>query len=159
CDQPAALVGTAGSVGREAADHDARRGSTGSRDPARAYAGRESHHHRATADFQSRALAPLDGLRPRATLPAYATRSAGSGLRTFALRRGKKIKEHWGLLRAAIIAAPGSLRTDRHPVPNRLQGETSPYLQQHAANPVDWYPWGSRRSSARGARTSRFCFR
>ena len=25
---------------------------------------------------------------------------------------------------------------------NRLQGETSPYLQQHAANPVDWYPWG-----------------
>jgi len=27
-------------------------------------------------------------------------------------------------------------------VSNRLQGETSPYLQQHAANPVDWYPWG-----------------
>jgi uncharacterized protein YyaL (SSP411 family) len=26
---------------------------------------------------------------------------------------------------------------------NRLQGETSPYLQQHAANPVDWYPWGA----------------
>ncbi|HVJ23761.1 MAG TPA: thioredoxin domain-containing protein [Burkholderiales bacterium] len=25
---------------------------------------------------------------------------------------------------------------------NRLRGETSPYLQQHAANPVDWYPWG-----------------
>jgi len=25
---------------------------------------------------------------------------------------------------------------------NRLSGETSPYLQQHAANPVDWYPWG-----------------
>jgi len=27
-------------------------------------------------------------------------------------------------------------------VPNRLAGETSPYLQQHAANPVEWYPWG-----------------
>jgi len=27
-------------------------------------------------------------------------------------------------------------------MPNRLSGETSPYLQQHAANPVDWYPWG-----------------
>ena len=26
---------------------------------------------------------------------------------------------------------------------NRLAGETSPYLQQHAANPVDWYPWGA----------------
>ena len=25
---------------------------------------------------------------------------------------------------------------------NRLAGETSPYLQQHAQNPVDWYPWG-----------------
>lgn len=25
---------------------------------------------------------------------------------------------------------------------NRLQHETSPYLLQHADNPVDWYPWG-----------------
>jgi len=25
---------------------------------------------------------------------------------------------------------------------NRLAQETSPYLQQHANNPVDWYPWG-----------------
>ena len=25
---------------------------------------------------------------------------------------------------------------------NRLAEETSPYLRQHAANPVDWYPWG-----------------
>ena len=25
---------------------------------------------------------------------------------------------------------------------NRLANETSPYLQQHANNPVDWYPWG-----------------
>ncbi|HSW41077.1 MAG TPA: thioredoxin domain-containing protein [Patescibacteria group bacterium] len=27
-------------------------------------------------------------------------------------------------------------------VANRLAGETSPYLLQHAHNPVDWYPWG-----------------
>ena len=26
---------------------------------------------------------------------------------------------------------------------NRLAHETSPYLQQHAHNPVDWYPWGA----------------
>jgi uncharacterized protein len=26
--------------------------------------------------------------------------------------------------------------------PNRLANETSPYLLQHAHNPVDWYPWG-----------------
>jgi len=27
-------------------------------------------------------------------------------------------------------------------MPNRLSGESSPYLQQHADNPVDWFPWG-----------------
>src|ERR1043166_3665833 len=25
---------------------------------------------------------------------------------------------------------------------NHLSHETSPYLRQHAGNPVDWYPWG-----------------
>src|SRR3712207_6113426 len=29
-----------------------------------------------------------------------------------------------------------------HKHTNRLIDETSPYLQQHAHNPVDWYPWG-----------------
>ncbi|TMG85593.1 MAG: thioredoxin domain-containing protein [Betaproteobacteria bacterium] len=27
-------------------------------------------------------------------------------------------------------------------MPNRLAGETSPYLLQHAGNPVEWFPWG-----------------
>jgi uncharacterized protein YyaL (SSP411 family) len=27
-------------------------------------------------------------------------------------------------------------------MPNRLANESSPYLLQHAANPVDWFPWG-----------------
>ncbi len=27
-------------------------------------------------------------------------------------------------------------------MPNRLARETSPYLRQHAHNPVDWHPWG-----------------
>jgi uncharacterized protein len=27
--------------------------------------------------------------------------------------------------------------------PNRLAQQTSPYLLQHAHNPVDWYPWGA----------------
>ena len=26
--------------------------------------------------------------------------------------------------------------------PNRLANEKSPYLLQHAYNPVNWYPWG-----------------
>ncbi len=30
---------------------------------------------------------------------------------------------------------------DGVPVTNRLAAETSPYLLQHAHNPVDWYPW------------------
>ena len=36
-----------------------------------------------------------------------------------------------GRRRAATVAAV-----------NRLADETSPYLRQHADNPVDWYPWG-----------------
>ncbi|MEV5100470.1 DUF255 domain-containing protein [Streptomyces massasporeus] len=28
-------------------------------------------------------------------------------------------------------------------MPNRLAHETSPYLLQHADNPVDWWPWSS----------------
>jgi uncharacterized protein YyaL (SSP411 family) len=28
-------------------------------------------------------------------------------------------------------------------MPNRLASESSPYLRQHADNPVDWWPWGS----------------
>ncbi|HEY4190716.1 MAG TPA: thioredoxin domain-containing protein, partial [Candidatus Limnocylindrales bacterium] len=35
-----------------------------------------------------------------------------------------------------MVDAPG------HPHTNRLAGETSPYLLQHAHNPVDWFPWG-----------------
>lgn len=27
-------------------------------------------------------------------------------------------------------------------MPNRLADSTSPYLQQHADNPVDWFEWG-----------------
>lgn len=27
-------------------------------------------------------------------------------------------------------------------VPNRLAQEKSPYLLQHAYNPVNWFPWG-----------------
>jgi uncharacterized protein YyaL (SSP411 family) len=35
---------------------------------------------------------------------------------------------------------------------NRLAGQTSPYLRQHAHNPVDWYPWG--REALEAARAS-----
>jgi uncharacterized protein YyaL (SSP411 family) len=35
---------------------------------------------------------------------------------------------------------------------NRLAGATSPYLLQHAHNPVDWYPWGEDAFAAARAR-------
>ena len=34
---------------------------------------------------------------------------------------------------------------------NALIHEASPYLLQHAHNPVNWYPWGRARRSARRA--------
>jgi uncharacterized protein len=33
--------------------------------------------------------------------------------------------------------------SDRSRPANRLEKESSPYLRQHAHNPVDWYPWGA----------------
>ena len=36
----------------------------------------------------------------------------------------------------------GDLVDNQKTIPNRLINETSPYLLQHAHNPVDWYPWG-----------------
>ncbi len=53
-------------------------------------------------------------------------------------------------LRAALAAkGPGHTPRTRHLTPeggprftNRLIAETSPYLLQHAHNPVNWFPWG-----------------
>src|SRR5690242_14224361 len=33
------------------------------------------------------------------------------------------------------------MSTDTQRKPNRLINESSPYLLQHAHNPVDWFPW------------------
>jgi hypothetical protein len=40
------------------------------------------------------------------------------------------------------MSLPTREQKDEHPHTNRLIHETSPYLQQHAHNPVDWHPWG-----------------
>ena len=40
----------------------------------------------------------------------------------------------------ASAAEPKAKSPPKHT--NRLAKETSPYLLQHAHNPVDWYPWG-----------------
>ncbi len=40
------------------------------------------------------------------------------------------------------VLAHGADESKPSPQPNRLARESSPYLLQHAHNPVDWYPWG-----------------
>lgn len=45
-------------------------------------------------------------------------------------------------IRAAQLDETIAKRLKMGEKPNRLIGEQSPYLLQHAFNPVDWYPWG-----------------
>lgn len=40
-----------------------------------------------------------------------------------------------------ILEGGDSMRSSQQ-MPNRLLDERSPYLLQHAYNPVNWYPWG-----------------
>ena len=42
-----------------------------------------------------------------------------------------------------VLAAQALPRKDKPMHTNRLAREKSPYLLQHAHNPVDWYPWGT----------------
>jgi uncharacterized protein YyaL (SSP411 family) len=44
-------------------------------------------------------------------------------------------------LSIALIASTAEPKKETGPA-NRLAKESSPYLLQHAHNPVDWYPWG-----------------
>ncbi|KAL5135659.1 hypothetical protein HKD37_03G008516 [Glycine soja] len=40
------------------------------------------------------------------------------------------------------VLSMASSHSSHHIHTNRLASEQSPYLLQHAHNPVDWYPWG-----------------
>src|SRR5688572_23285088 len=56
---------------------------------------------------------------------------------------GTSVRTAW----RRVVFMTGSLEPTpparvRSSMPNRLAHETSPYLQQHADIPVDWYPWG-----------------
>ena len=52
----------------------------------------------------------------------------------------------FGILALTWLVTSTSSVADPTPAPpehtNRLAHEKSPYLLQHAHNPVDWYPWG-----------------
>ncbi len=49
-----------------------------------------------------------------------------------------------GLSVAVALSGGGAAANQDPPTakPNRLAAEKSPYLRQHAHNPVDWFPWG-----------------
>src|SRR5215472_4446974 len=48
------------------------------------------------------------------------------------------------LLVLSALPAAGQKPAEKKARPaNRLARETSPYLLQHAHNPVDWFPWGA----------------
>jgi uncharacterized protein YyaL (SSP411 family) len=53
----------------------------------------------------------------------------------------------FGLLLSTVLACPTAGHAEepkdtKNKPANRLAKESSPYLLQHAHNPVDWYPWG-----------------
>src|SRR5262245_3440571 len=69
----------------------------------------------------------------------------GTGKRT----RSPRSRATFGLVVAMLLlpAVTGCQTQERTPLhegrkPNRLVHEKSPYLLQHAYNPVDWHPWG-----------------
>src|SRR5260370_28527078 len=47
-----------------------------------------------------------------------------------------------GLLFASSVSIVAEQQPPNSVFTNRLGQEKSPYLLQHAHNPVDWYPWG-----------------
>ncbi|MFH1278583.1 MAG: thioredoxin domain-containing protein [Candidatus Eisenbacteria bacterium] len=55
---------------------------------------------------------------------------------------GEAEGEHTGRPSIPSAAELAKLPEDGGPKWNRLVFEKSPYLLQHAGNPVDWYPWG-----------------
>ena len=80
----------------------------------------------------SRVLRSLDA-GPDRRLSVDAAPAARRRLRARCIRRDDLGNEpHAGIPRSRGPRA----------MPNRLAGETSPYLIQHADNPVDWHPWG-----------------
>ena len=44
--------------------------------------------------------------------------------------------------RSSFLQEGGGHVDNQNQIPNRLINEKSPYLLQHAYNPVQWYPWG-----------------
>ena len=58
------------------------------------------------------------------------------------LTNSRQLRPRAILMHLAVLAALCTPTIAQTTKPNRLAAEKSPYLLQHAHNPVDWYPWG-----------------
>ena len=74
------------------------------------------------------------GERPRASRRSERRHRAGGGL-DFSFPGTSSVGSH------VSEFGPNRKRGGKMPAMNRLAQEQSPYLLQHAANPVDWWPW------------------
>ncbi len=65
------------------------------------------------------------------------------GAAPFAPGLAASLRDSWGARPAGYVARTRHRKPDGSPrYTNRLLLESSPYLLQHAHNPVNWYPWG-----------------
>ena len=72
-----------------------------------------------------------------------ANRSSLPGAPSFDEQLIQKLKAAWEVRDVPYKPRTRHLRPDGSPIyTNRLFLESSPYLLQHAHNPVNWYPWG-----------------
>jgi uncharacterized protein len=80
---------------------------------------------------------------PQPTKPLVATNFApGRSGGTFAIDAGATAHRSHGVYHPGMPDQQGGAPAATVPAhTNRLAGETSPYLLQHAHNPVDWWPW------------------
>lgn len=65
---------------------------------------------------------------------------------TIIIYRNKDLFKFFNILAIVLLSCTKSSDNNKgdsvHKYTNRLINETSPYLLQHAHNPVNWYPWG-----------------
>ena len=75
------------------------------------------------------------------------------------MARMKSLGREAAVLGILLLGAAAQVlaSTEELPHANHLAGEASPYLQLHAHNPVDWYPWGEEALGRARARIAALC--
>uniref|UniRef100_A0A146KV46 Spermatogenesis-associated protein 20 n=1 Tax=Lygus hesperus TaxID=30085 RepID=A0A146KV46_LYGHE len=74
--------------------------------------------------------------------PAIETLKSGAPLAHLRCSIQNKLRRRPSFDSVRTLAMASGVKQDQETTRNRLGKECSPYLLQHANNPVDWYPWG-----------------